>query len=88
MAEAGLMHGASGHHPEQADAARRPVAEGDPSQVEYTCPMHPQVRQLVPGACPSTTGASGSSFSRWPSAGKCIVKWRVTACTPAMTPPS
>ncbi|HEU6455785.1 MAG TPA: copper-translocating P-type ATPase [Roseateles sp.] len=25
---------------------------GDPSQVEYTCPMHPQVRQMGPGHCP------------------------------------
>src|SRR6266436_3140424 len=22
------------------------------SQVEYTCPMHPEVRQMVPGICP------------------------------------
>ena len=26
-------------------AHARPAATGNPSQVEYTCPMHPQVRQ-------------------------------------------
>lgn len=26
--------------------------EGPSSQVEYTCPMHPQVRQMGPGSCP------------------------------------
>jgi Cu+-exporting ATPase len=36
------------HHP----AAVRPVPQGDLSQVEYTCPMHPQVRQMGPGNCP------------------------------------
>src|SRR5690349_6567752 len=25
---------------------------GDAGAVIYTCPMHPQIRQLVPGACP------------------------------------
>ena len=53
MAGAGLMHDACGHHGKRADAAALgPVAEGDPRQVEYTCPMHPQVRQMGPGACP------------------------------------
>jgi len=32
--------------------AAKPVPRGDPSQVEYTCPMHPQVRQMGPGYCP------------------------------------
>ncbi|SCK43413.1 Cu+-exporting ATPase [Variovorax sp. HW608] len=29
-----------------------PPPAGDPRQVEYTCPMHPQVRQMGPGHCP------------------------------------
>lgn len=28
-----------------------PVPTGD-SQIEYTCPMHPQIRQMGPGSCP------------------------------------
>lgn len=42
------------HHPAAPtppEAARKPTA-GDPGQVEYTCPMHPQVRQMGPGSCP------------------------------------
>jgi Cu+-exporting ATPase len=39
------------HHVHAAVAAKAP-ASGDPSQVEYTCPMHPQVRQMGPGSCP------------------------------------
>ncbi len=50
---AGHMHGACGHHGKHAAAAATSqAAKGDPSQVEYTCPMHPQVRQIGPGACP------------------------------------
>jgi P-type Cu+ transporter len=53
MAGAGPMQDASGHHGKHADAAAMgPVAEGGPRPVEYTCPMHPQVRQMGPGACP------------------------------------
>ena len=26
--------------------------QGDPGQAEYTCPMHPEVRQMGPGNCP------------------------------------
>ena len=43
-------HGHS-HHA-HAPAAAKPAAEGDQGQVEYTCPMHPQVRQMGPGNCP------------------------------------
>lgn len=43
-------HGHS-HHA-HASAAAKPAAEGDQGQVEYTCPMHPQVRQMGPGNCP------------------------------------
>jgi Cu+-exporting ATPase len=30
----------------------KPAPAGDPGQAEYTCPMHPQVRQMGPGHCP------------------------------------
>ncbi len=35
-----------------APAAPKAVPKGDQRQVEYTCPMHPQVRQMGPGSCP------------------------------------
>lgn len=41
-------HGLHAHSPSQP----KPVPGGDQSQVEYTCPMHPQVRQMGPGSCP------------------------------------
>ena len=34
---------------ESSDSPRTPVS---PDQREYTCPMHPEVRQLGPGSCP------------------------------------
>ena len=42
------------HHRDemQAPAAAKPLAEGAQRGVEYTCPMHPQVRQMGPGNCP------------------------------------
>jgi Cu+-exporting ATPase len=48
------QHGHHGHqgHPGHATAPAKPVPAGDQSQVEYTCPMHPQVRQMGPGNCP------------------------------------
>ena len=52
----GAHHGDAAHthhdhsHPLPAQGMAAP--EGDPSQVEYTCPMHPQVRQRGPGSCP------------------------------------
>ena len=56
----GSHHGQSDHpqsqHPQSDHApvsvAATPTADGDQRQVEYTCPMHPQVRQLGPGNCP------------------------------------
>lgn len=43
-------------HKQSADAhppmAAKLVAKGDQSQVEYTCPMHAQIRQMGPGSCP------------------------------------
>jgi len=35
-----------------AQDATRTVPPGDPGAVEYTCPMHPQIRQMGPGHCP------------------------------------
>ena len=49
-------HSAHAHddhsHHAHAPAATTTALQGDPSQVEYTCPMHPQVRQMGPGSCP------------------------------------
>ncbi|MBX3620778.1 MAG: copper-translocating P-type ATPase [Rhizobacter sp.] len=49
-------HSAHAHHDHShhahAPAATTAALQGDPSQVEYTCPMHPQVRQMGPGSCP------------------------------------
>jgi P-type Cu+ transporter len=41
-------HRASGHSARVAATARTPV----PAGTIYTCPMHPQVRQVGPGNCP------------------------------------
>ncbi len=41
-------HGGHGHR----RPSRAVTPPGDQSQVEYTCPMHPQIRQLGPGSCP------------------------------------
>ncbi len=48
----GAHHDHSHHAHAPAVAAAKPVAKGDRGQVEYTCPMHPQVRQMGPGSCP------------------------------------
>ena len=39
------------HHAHAPATAMR-AAGGDQSQLEHTCPMHPQVRQRGPGICP------------------------------------
>ncbi|HKY93952.1 MAG TPA: heavy metal translocating P-type ATPase, partial [Kiloniellales bacterium] len=41
-------HGHHGHHPAPAKAAPAPA----PAGTIYTCPMHPEIRQLGPGSCP------------------------------------
>jgi P-type Cu+ transporter len=46
---AGSRHDHGHHAPGQQ---KRAPPAGDQSQVEYTCPMHPQVRQMGPGHCP------------------------------------
>ncbi|MGE5176303.1 MAG: heavy metal translocating P-type ATPase [Hyphomicrobiales bacterium] len=35
-----------------APAAKRPSGARDSSKAIYTCPMHPEVRQIGPGSCP------------------------------------
>ena len=40
----------AGHQNHRAAPAPVPLAVG--KAVEYTCPMHPQVRQMGPGSCP------------------------------------
>jgi len=47
----GHAHHDHSHHGHAPATAKAP-SEGDQSQVEYTCPMHPQVRQMGPGNCP------------------------------------
>lgn len=37
---------------EEARTVAEPPAERPSSQAEYTCPMHPEVRQRGPGTCP------------------------------------
>lgn len=46
----GAHHGHAAHAHQPAKATTAPT--GNQSQVEYTCPMHPQVRQMGPGSCP------------------------------------
>lgn len=45
---AGHVHATPPHH----QASPTSASTGDQSQFEYTCPMHPQVRQIGPGNCP------------------------------------
>ncbi len=51
---AGAHHDCHGHahNHSHAPASTKPAASGAQGQVEYTCPMHPQVRQRGPGDCP------------------------------------
>ena len=43
-------HGRRHHAPATSKSA--PAGDQDQDQVEYTCPMHPQVLQMGPGSCP------------------------------------
>ena len=38
--------------PEPMPAANAPAAAAKAEPLEYTCPMHPEVRQIGPGSCP------------------------------------
>ena len=44
-------HEHEGHSCHHAPEKERPLTTSDPNAV-YTCPMHPQVRQIGPGSCP------------------------------------
>ena len=39
------------HHPAHGATARKPAPPAGPGVI-YTCPMHPQIRQMGPGNCP------------------------------------
>ena len=54
MPDGTVMDGASHGHRSQghAPAVAKPAPQAGQSPVEYTCPMHPQVRQMGPGNCP------------------------------------
>ena len=54
MPDGSVMDGAHHEHGRHAHApaAGKAAPQGDPNQAEYTCPMHPQVRQMGPGNCP------------------------------------
>jgi Cu+-exporting ATPase len=43
-------HARHGH--QSARVVTKPAAGAAEVQVEYTCPMHPQIRQMGPGSCP------------------------------------
>lgn len=48
----GHAHHDHGHAAHPAAAPQPAPRAGEAGQVEYTCPMHPQVRQMGPGHCP------------------------------------
>jgi Cu+-exporting ATPase len=58
MPDGSVMHGAHhdhaghGHHQAHGRTAIKAPAAGRAGEAEYTCPMHPQVRQRGPGNCP------------------------------------
>jgi Cu+-exporting ATPase len=45
-------HGAHHHHAGHSHAGAADTGAGTDTDTEYTCPMHPQVRQMGPGSCP------------------------------------
>src|SRR6266436_1428626 len=45
----GRGHGHQGHRPDLDDSKPKAAV---PEGTIYTCPMHPQIRQIGPGACP------------------------------------
>jgi Cu+-exporting ATPase len=53
MPDGTVMDGAHHDHAHHPPAATKPTVTVPPGKpVEYTCPMHPQVRQMGPGHCP------------------------------------
>ncbi|MBY5814583.1 copper-translocating P-type ATPase [Rhizobium leguminosarum] len=66
----GHAHGGHHHHEEGRPATQAATRPEAPEGVIYTCPMHPQIRQIGPGTCPIcgmtlepevTTAATGPS---------------------------
>ncbi|MDB5859729.1 MAG: copper-translocating P-type ATPase [Ramlibacter sp.] len=45
-------HGAGHQHHQPSADAGQGADQKDGKDVEYTCPMHPQIRQMGPGNCP------------------------------------
>ncbi|MDE3116447.1 MAG: heavy metal translocating P-type ATPase [Pseudomonadota bacterium] len=45
-------HEAAHHHEHKHEGAPSPAASGAMSGVIYTCPMHPEIKQVGPGHCP------------------------------------
>ena len=45
-------HQAAHHHEHHHGGAPAPAASGATSGVIYTCPMHPEIKQVGPGHCP------------------------------------
>lgn len=43
---------ATAHHPPPASTSRDEAQTTSAASGEYTCPMHPEVRQSTPGSCP------------------------------------
>ena len=50
--KAHATHAAQADHPAHAAKARTPADASFPGGTIYTCPMHPQIRQVGPGTCP------------------------------------
>ena len=48
--------------PAAAAAKAEPVPEG----TIYTCPMHPEIRQVGPGSCPANEETTNRDFDRTP----------------------
>lgn len=48
----GQRHDPPAHQHHHHAAKKAPVAVPPDAEAEYTCPMHPQVRQMGPGNCP------------------------------------
>src|SRR4051794_1901551 len=44
--------GSTQAHQSAPMATKRSMVGAPEMQVEYTCPMHPQIRQMGPGNCP------------------------------------
>lgn len=52
MPDGSVMQGEHHAHPQPPATPKPSLATPPGQQVEYTCPMHPQIRQMGPGHCP------------------------------------